>query len=162
MMTLDPAGIIVGCPACGQRNRLGYERLDRKQRCGSCGGELPAVATPVDVMDAAMFFVLIRRSALPVVADFWAGWCGPCLMMAPELKKVAAQAAGRALVCKVNTEDHPGLAQAHQISSLPTLSLLWQGREVARIMGARPAPAVLDWLQHAAGHAGISGPITGG
>lgn len=68
-------------------------------------------------------------------------------MMAPELKKVAQSLAGRVIITKVNTEELPGLAQAHQIASLPTLSLFWKGRELNRIMGARPDQAIRQWLE---------------
>ena len=161
-MKLDVQGIISSCPNCGQRNRLGYARLDQRQRCGSCQQNLNPPAEPLDVKDTQPFAALIRLSALPVLVDFWAGWCGPCLMMAPELKKVAATMAGQVIVAKVNTEDLPDLAQLHQIASLPTLSLLWQGRELARIMGSRPAQAVVSWLQETIGQAVKAGARAGG
>jgi thioredoxin 2 len=145
-MTLDQQGIVVQCSGCGRRNRLRYETLDRRQRCGGCGGEIPRIAGPLELVDASAFDVLVGRSAVPVLVDFWAPWCGPCRMMAPELKQLAAIRAGQLLVLKVNTEEHPELAGAHRIGSLPTLSLHWQGRERDRIMGARPAPALQRWL----------------
>lgn len=155
-MHLDDTGLICECPGCGRRNRLAYERLDHRQRCGGCRRELPPPGEPVEIADGGQFVMLTGRSALPVVVDFWAGWCGPCLMMAPELTKVAAAAAGRFIVAKVNTENLPRLAQLHRITSLPTLSLLSQGREIARIMGARPAQAVLEWLQNATDKTGTT------
>lgn len=148
-MTLDQQGFVVGCPACGRRNRLRYEMIDRPQRCGSCRQALPWPAEPIEITNERVWSPLIEQSALPVLVDFWAAWCGPCQMMAPELKKVAQNLAGRVIIAKVNTEQLPALAQAHRIASLPTLSLFWKGRELNRIMGARPAQAIRQWLKEA-------------
>lgn len=148
-MIPDEQGLVASCPACGRRNRLRYESLDRPQRCGSCQQALLPPAELVEISTEEAWLPLLNRSALPVVVDFWAAWCGPCQMMAPELKKVALSLAGRVIVAKVNTEELPGLAQAHQIASLPTISLFWKGREVNRIMGARPAQAIQQWLEQA-------------
>jgi thioredoxin 2 len=126
---------------------LRYESLDRPQRCGSCQQALPSPAEPIDLASERVWSPLIEQSALPVLVDFWAAWCGPCQMMAPELKKVAQSLAGRVIVAKVNTEELPELARAHRIASLPTLSLFWKGRELDRIMGARPAQAIRQWLE---------------
>lgn len=157
-MRLDEKGIVVSCPACGRRNRLRYEQLDRRQRCGSCQRELPQPASPVDIVDPQTFPLLLGRSPVPVLVDFWAGWCGPCQMMAPELKKAAHAMAGRVIVAKVNTDDLPDLATVHRISSLPTLSLLWQGRELDRMMGARSSAAIQQWLEHGLGGIAVTTP----
>lgn len=87
------------------------------------------------------------RSALPVLVDFWAPWCGPCKMLAPELAKIAAEGAGRWLVAKVNTEELPGLAQRFRFSGIPTLALFKGGRETARQSGAMPAKMILQFIQ---------------
>ena len=96
-------------------------------------------AEPVEVPDAPAFDALISGSSLPVVVDFWAPWCGPCRMMAPELEKVAKGAAGEWLVVKVDTEAVPELRERFRIRSIPTLALFRGGREVNRVAGARPA-----------------------
>jgi thioredoxin 2 len=91
------------------------------------------------VPDAPAFDALIASSSLPVVVDFWAPWCGPCRMMAPELDKVARGAAGEWLVVKVDTEAVPELGERFRIRSIPTLALFQGGREINRAAGARPA-----------------------
>ena len=146
----DERGLLLTCPHCGKRNRMNYERLGQTFRCGQCHHELSAPGEPVETSNEAAFDALIGRSALPVLADFWAPWCGPCKMVAPELAKIAGEGAGRWLVAKVNTEELAGLAQRFRISAIPTLILFKAGREVARQAGAMPAPGIRQFIQQAA------------
>jgi len=135
----DDRGVLVACPSCGQKNRLAYERLGEAIRCGKCKHELSTPTTPLDVPDTAAFDRLVARASVPVVVDYWAPWCGPCRMVAPELAKVAARAAGRFLVVKVNTDQLSDLGQRFGIRSIPTMAVFAGGREVSRTAGARPA-----------------------
>ncbi|HTL55944.1 MAG TPA: thioredoxin [Candidatus Limnocylindrales bacterium] len=101
---------------------------------------------PVAVDDPDAFEALTGQSALPVLVDFWAPWCGPCKMVTPELVKVASQLAGKLVIAKVNTEESPRLAQRFAISAIPTLVLFKAGKEIARQAGAMPAPAILQFI----------------
>jgi thioredoxin 2 len=143
----DDRGLRIRCPACGQTNRLLYERLGHEFRCGRCKATLRQPDVPVEIQSAPDFAALISRSAVPVLADFWASWCGPCKMVAPELVKVAAAGAGRWLVTKVSTEELPDLAAQFRIQSIPTLALFREGREVTRQSGALPAAAILRFIE---------------
>ncbi len=138
-LELDDRGILVSCPACGQKNRLAYDRLDVTVRCGKCKAALAGTSTPLDVVSTADFDQLIAHAAVPVVVDYWAPWCGPCRMVAPELAKVAARADGRFLVVKVNTDVLSDLGQRCGVRSIPTMAVFKGGREVTRTTGARHA-----------------------
>src|SRR5258706_11307432 len=136
---LDDRGVIETCSNCGQKSRVQFSRLGSVVRCGSCKTELPPLVSPIEINDEDDFESLTAASSLPVLVDFWADWCGPCKMMAPELNKVASSSGGKFVVAKVNTESVPVLAQRFKISALPTLVVIKGGTEVARTQGARPA-----------------------
>jgi len=138
-ITSDRQGVLTPCPSCGKTNRLRYPNVTRATRCGSCQTDLAAPSSPVTAPDADAFDALIAGSPVPVLVDFWAPWCGPCHMMAPEVDKLAREMAGRALVVKVDTDAVPALGERFRIRSIPTVAVFRDGREVSRVSGARPA-----------------------
>jgi len=79
--------------------------------------------------------------------DFWAPWCGPCRMMAPEYERAAAMLEPNARFAKVNTEEAQSLAQRFNIRSIPTMALFRGGREIARQSGAMGAAQIADWVR---------------
>jgi len=145
--TMDDRGFILACSTCGQRNRVTF--TTREARCGKCKTALTPLSEPVEVPDAAAFDRLVREQAQPVVVDFWAPWCGPCRMVAPELARVAKVRAGRLLVVKVNTDAVPELGDRFRIRSIPTMAVFQGGREVARTSGARPAAEIEAFIDGA-------------
>ncbi len=144
---LDSKGIVTACASCGQRNRLSFSRLSSESRCGKCRTTIGPPGEPIEARDAATFDAAIAASNLPVVVDFWAPWCGPCRMVAPELAKVAARQAGKFLVLKVNTDAVPELGERFQIRSIPTMAVFGGGREVGRTSGARPAEDIEAFVE---------------
>lgn len=135
--TVDDRGVIVTCSSCGKRNRVPFGAGEA--RCAVCKSPLPPTQEPIEIPSAAAFDTVVAKSPLPVIVDFWAPWCGPCRMVAPELQKVAASNAGKYLVVKVNTDALPELGERFDIRSIPTMAVFSSGREVARTAGARPA-----------------------
>lgn len=91
--------------------------------------------TPVHVSDE-VFEQTVLKSELPVLVDFWAPWCGPCKMIAPAVEELAKEYNGKAVIAKVNTDDHPVWASRFGIMGIPTLIVFKGGKEFARVVGA--------------------------
>jgi thioredoxin 2 len=150
-LQLDERGVLTACAHCGQKNRIGFDKLGQAARCGQCKEPVQAGAAPLEVGSTADFEQLVSRASVPVVVDYWAPWCGPCRMVAPELEKVARRSDGRYLVVKVNTDVLSDLGERHGIRSIPTLAVFSGGREVKRTAGARPAADIEAFIVQAGG-----------
>lgn len=133
------------CAQCGQGNRVPAAKLLAGPKCGICGAALHDGR--VHELDAASHDKAVRGDDLPLLVDYWAPWCGPCRMMAPEFAKAAKQLAPRARLAKLNTEDHPAISQRAGIRGIPALILYRKGREVARLAGARPAAEIVAFVE---------------
>jgi thioredoxin 2 len=121
--------MIVRCSQCGQKNRVSPDRLPDTGKCGACQAPIGAIAEPIDV-DTRTFDAVVKNSPLPVLVDFWAPWCGPCVRAAPEVKRAAAQLEGKAIVLKVDTQAHPDVAQRLGIQGIPYFAVFSGGRKV--------------------------------
>ncbi len=141
------------CLVCGQGNRLPMSRLTSGPKCGTCGAAL--ADGKVGELDATSHDKVIRGDGLPVLVDYWAPWCGPCRMMAPEFAKAAQMLAPAVRLTKLNTEDHPEISARAGIRGIPALILYRNGRELARLAGARPAADIVAFVRQ---HVGSQGP----
>jgi thioredoxin 2 len=152
---------IVTCPNCGAKNRVDHSRARGAQPvCGKCGEPLPVPAAskggasgkPLIVTDATFASDVLGASA-PVLLDCWAPWCGPCRMIAPVIDQLAAEAAGRFVVAKLNTDENPRTSSQFRIDAIPTMLIFHRGQLVDRIVGLQPKPAILARLERIAGAA---------
>lgn len=142
---------LIRCPACSALNRVPADKLARGLRpvCGRCKTALGAGTAPIAVSDAT-FSDVVEGSTLPVLVDAWAAWCGPCRIIAPIIDELAREWAGRVLVTKLNVDENPRTAARFNLRSIPTLLLMRGGREIDRIVGAHPKPAIVEHLRRLA------------
>lgn len=136
------------CPSCGRKNRVPARHLADQGRCGACKEVLDPVADPIEA-NPQLFDEIVSGARVPVLVDFWAAWCGPCRMVAPEVKRAAAEMAGRALVLKVDTEAWPQLAQRYGVMSIPNLIVFRDGQVAHQQAGAVGHQEMARWLRSA-------------
>ena len=122
------------CPSCGSRNRIPPQHLAHVGRCGSCKAQLPPQDEPIEA-DTEAFEAITSQSTEPVLVDFWAAWCGPCRVSAPEFQALARELAGQAVFLKVDVDAQPQLAARFNVSSIPYLVILMKGRPVYQQAG---------------------------
>jgi thioredoxin 2 len=134
----------VACPACLAPNRVPAARVAEDPKCGKCGAALLDGA-PAELREQ-QFETFVSRTELPVLADFWAPWCGPCRAMAPHFERAARELKDRVRLVKVNTEEAPQLAARYNIRAIPTLVLFRNGVEAKRTSGALDAGALTRWV----------------
>ena len=137
--------MILTCQSCQSKNRVPASRLTDAAKCAKCKAPL-ASDVPIVVHTTAEFDELVRDAKVPVLVDYWADWCGPCRMVAPELEKVAKERAGKMVIAKVDTEALPDVAGRFAIRSIPTMILFDAGREQKRLQGAMSKAAILSEL----------------
>src|SRR4051812_40872648 len=152
---MEPSLHIV-CPHCDTINRVPRAKLEESGgggRCGQCREALfdgRAVA-----LDTARFERHLEKSGIPLLIDFWAPWCGPCRMMAPEFERAAALLESSVRLVKINVDEEPALATRFRVQSIPTLMLAFKGSELTRAAGARSAPQLVEWTRGALAQAKV-------
>lgn len=135
------------CPHCQSINRVPMAKVDDNPNCGRCQRPLFS-GEPIE-LTAATFARHAERNDIPLLVDFWAPWCGPCKMMAPQFQQAARLLEPKVRLAKVNTEAEPHLAAQFGIRSIPTLALFRNGREIARQAGAMGAQDIVHWASAA-------------
>jgi thioredoxin 2 len=141
--------LVVPCPHCTALNRVPRAKLGEGPACGRCHRAL-FLGKPL-ALDEAAFERHVGQGGLPVLVDFWAPWCGPCLSMAPHFEAAAAQLEPGMRLAKVDTDAVPNLGARFNIRSIPTLILFRGGREVARQAGAMGSAQIAQWVRQHAG-----------
>jgi thioredoxin 2 len=134
----------VVCGNCDSVVRISEDRLKDAPHCPKCHSALFA-GKPI-ALTAANFDRHLSRGDLPLVVDFWAPWCGPCIAMAPFFEAAARQLEPRWRFAKLNTEDEPAPAARFSIRSIPTMIVFRGGKEIARQSGAMDANTLTRWL----------------
>jgi thioredoxin 2 len=123
------------CPSCQKPNRIPANHLHDTGRCGACKAELEAIDAPIEVESTAEFDEVVSHARVPVLVDFWAEWCGPCRMAAPQVKQAAKHLQGDAVVLKVDTEKLTEVAARYGIRAIPSFFVFKGGAPVAQSAG---------------------------
>jgi thioredoxin 2 len=144
-MSTTVQGIHVVCPHCATTNRVPAERIGDGPACGRCKRALFTGAPAA--LDAVAFERQVASSDLPVVVDFWAPWCQPCLAMAPHFARAAGELEPHVRLAKLDTEAEQGLAARYGIRSIPTMIAFKGGSELARQSGALDAAGIVRWVR---------------
>lgn len=133
------------CPQCSAVNRIPTNRLGDEPKCGKCHQPLFS-GRPIE-LGSTSFEKHVSRNGIPILIDFWAPWCAPCKVMAPQFEQAARQLEPRVRLAKVNTEAEQMIGARFNIRSIPTLALFRDGHEVARQPGAMGAADIVRWTQ---------------
>jgi thioredoxin 2 len=101
-------------------------------------------------VDSALFNEIVAKARVPVLVDFWASWCDPCRMAAPEVAKTSTDMAGQAIVLKVDTERHPDLAARYNVRGIPNFAVFYNSQLVMQQAGVVDHSVMESWLKSAA------------
>jgi thioredoxin 2 len=146
---------IVKCIKCGANNRVDETAAKTsKPVCGKCAAELDLSAAqtagdgkPIIVTDASFADAITSAGNIPILVDCWAPWCGPCRVVGPILDQLSAESGGKYKIAKLNVDENPRTSAQFGIQSIPTMIIFKNGKEVDRLVGAQPKPAIASRLR---------------
>jgi thioredoxin 2 len=130
------------CTNCGSKNRLKTPPKGQLPVCGKCGHTLPWLIKATDES-----FATETDAAVPVLADFWAEWCGPCRMIAPVLEDLSKELAGKLKIVKLNVDENPRTSEQFKVQSIPMLIVFKDGQAVDTFVGAMSKGVMLERLR---------------
>ena len=136
------------CLECGTVGRFPADKIGDRPKCGKCGAWF--ITGKVVEIDMAILAKAAQNDDVPLVVDFWAPWCGPCRMMAPQFKMAAEKMEPNVRFAKINTEAHPKASQRYNVRGIPMMALFKGGREKARQAGAMQSPQIQAWVKKSA------------
>lgn len=132
------------CPHCQKTNRIPDERIADAPTCGACG---KAIFSGVHALDSATLAAVLSQNTVPVMIDFWAPWCGPCLGFAPTYAAAAQKFGGKLIFAKIDTQAQEALGARYNIRSIPTLAVFKGTQELGRVSGALPPKQLEEMIQ---------------
>ena len=135
----------VVCPSCGKVNKIPKKESYIKANCGHCKISM-LNQKPLDVDRAEMLHVLVN-SEIPVMVDFWAPWCGPCVQMTPAYEEASKEMSLQVQFLKVNTEENQGLGALYGIESIPTILMFRDAEEIGTNTGSLSKEELIRWAK---------------
>lgn len=136
--------LIMVCTQCLTRNAVPGIRLSDGPKCGKCSA--PLATGMAEKIDEAGLEQMLKNETLPVLVDVWAPWCGPCVVMAPDLESLAAEFRSQCRVLKLDVDENPQMATKLGIRNIPTLVLFKKGTVASRRSGAVNLSSMRQWL----------------
>lgn len=135
----------VVCPSCGKVNNIPQKESYNKANCGHCKASM-LDQKPLEVSRQELLHVLVN-SEIPVLVDFWAPWCGPCVQMGPAFEEASRELSLKVQFLKVNTEENQALGALYGIESIPTLLMFRDNEEIGTTSGALSKEELVGWAK---------------